>query len=1304
MDTTIINSLKKLYIETPLEQAVIAAGKTVGAQKAAAELSRLLKIALMEPISIELPLEKHIIALGSRENNDLIDRLYKQGFCYTDQFYPGTGGYELRSIHNPTGKGLNIILIGSGDDEGIAAATKLLLNEVSGEKTTVGHLMKIKAPGFSRAFNIYNFCNYQHHLAHGKFYYGWNAVSAVMALFYQTGDEYFGKEFLRLAFPDKQGILDCKKMNAESIETPEDPLSGPYHYSGHQMILLWDLIEEHPLFTDEQRLKIMQAFSRQLKHPSLGGTANVLREEVKNTITTARHGEWICICLYALGRYFSRDYHDRIWQDSIHLAEAEFQAANHPEGWIIGEFGILDWFISGSIIPAVNFFMLSGKNHFNSDGGLANALKFFEIHWDSSLASEIMGTASRQAFYMLAELTKDGKYLYYADLLPKHHSGPKIGSVYYPEISKRKPLELLNCWTIAPMKKAERDYYEIKASPKNCYLGLSWRDTLDTSGDFIAFNCFNDGYRNPYNLLSLYSLRINGKSIFQGFGNYVQTYLNGTTEPHIATLGEVYAFGAADSSIFFSGGVPDHSFCTWRRDVLMRKRKFSLIADTISPREKFSEPLSVVINFQTGTEFKNISDQPDSLLVLTGTYSIRFCDMQIHCKYEYSSSTTQTVFYMNRSGDSILTEFHCATPFRGSLQIALTSVPGQAESVNLYLDENLLAAKIHFKPQANGDLFEVPLGMSDLKAGTHQLRLEVDSLSEGTSSANIGVAYLKLIPEKHDVVKIISGGTKMLCSGIDNAVAKQRILASPDQPTTIFTLVCGDSPSSAVSVKPISERAALLQLPNKALIFTGNWNGIGQGTLILLEDNHIAGMGISYLASSLNSSSPLMADWDFDGKLTISASDAAEVSVNGKLHSINSGETLVLYEAPLDVVAWKQILAELEVLPIVSNTDKQSSCKKMQETQVFLENSETITFIKNFRVNGMEMLFVAAGKNLQVFNSSGQLNIRLNMSGNITTVAWSETLCAIIVGTFDEHVAAYTLEGEKLWSFTSEIAPEIEATQKFYWFKSTYPGITSLLPYKDKIYVGSTCTMEILDQFGKLITRLPQPWGPTRQLLPITASDDSVNIVGLRHSATNTVSMWTYNEKQNINRLSFGSNMSGYRHFPGFLSLYRTHAEIDDFDGDGNDELLCDAQGIYLWLNLYDSNGNPKNQINLGPGGKQREKVFDWKSGKLLWRTCRQILLINRSVNEIMVLDGENFKSLWSADISFRPLCLAVVPASSDSDVGKIVVAGDSRVMIFDALGSILLDLELLFEISGIEIFNRNIMLCGRRKVYKLIL
>lgn len=85
-----------------------------------------------------------------------------------------------------------------------------------------------------------------------------------MMLYYMTGDEAYAREFMRLAFPTPEVAAEIRKTDDERIHDPSDPLVHPYHYTATGLILYWDLIEESPFFSEEDRVKITQKFHQQL--------------------------------------------------------------------------------------------------------------------------------------------------------------------------------------------------------------------------------------------------------------------------------------------------------------------------------------------------------------------------------------------------------------------------------------------------------------------------------------------------------------------------------------------------------------------------------------------------------------------------------------------------------------------------------------------------------------------------------------------------------------------------------------------------------------------------------------------------------------------------------------------------------------------------------------------------------------------------------------------------------------------------------------------------------------------------------
>ncbi|MBO5689021.1 MAG: VCBS repeat-containing protein, partial [Lentisphaeria bacterium] len=224
------------------------------------------------------------------------------------------------------------------------------------------------------------------------------------------------------------------------------------------------------------------------------------------------------------------------------------------------------------------------------------------------------------------------------------------------------------------------------------------------------------------------------------------------------------------------------------------------------------------------------------------------------------------------------------------------------------------------------------------------------------------------------------------------------------------------------------------------------------------------------------------------------------------------------------------------------------------------------------------------------------------------------------------------------------------------------------LAYREgRIYAGGACTLEVLDLTGKLIQRYPQSWGPCRKVVFIDNDRGGYSSVSLRKNSTDGVYMWTVDSQTGKNTVKFNLNMPGYQHFPSFGSLRRSDIFVADFDGDGKQELVGDAQGMYNWLNCYDNEGNPKYQLNLGPGYFTRT----WTVGDITGDKCPEIFVLT-SLDQVLAVNGKCVP-LWNRDIPFRGASLITVNESQS----RVLVANRQNLAIFDNTGKLLQNLAL---------------------------
>ncbi len=345
-----------------------------------------------------------------------------------------------------------------------------------------------------------------------------------------------------------------------------------------------------------------------------------------------------------------------------------------------------------------------------------------------------------------------------------------------------------------------------------------------------------------------------------------------------------------------------------------------------------------------------------------------------------------------------------------------------------------------------------------------------------------------------------------------------------------------------------------------------------------------------------------------------------------------------------------------------------------------------ISFVTPSRIGYL----VGMGQTLLALDGDYRVKARCQLDGLVQCAATDGQL--VFAGCKNEEIAAFDLTGKKIWSFTSLLAPEVEKTQKYYWFKGAYPGVFSLAVRGGRLYAGSACTMEVLDVYsGKLLARHPQTWGCCRQICFIDQPDGSYNAVGLRNKGTDGAYMWSVNSRTGKNEASYRDNVTGYRNFPSFGSLYRTRAFVADFDGDSAPELLADAQGMYTWLNLYQADGTPKRQVNLGPG----RVICDWTTGDFTGDAHPEVAVIT-CTDELLAINGQ-CEPLWNVDVPFHPTLLAI-----DSTEKRIAVADNRSLALFDGSGKHIHFTQLPVAISHLWCDGGSIFVVCNGKIQRV--
>ncbi|MCX7825325.1 MAG: hypothetical protein N2689_07180 [Verrucomicrobiae bacterium] len=286
---------------------------------------------------------RHLIVIGNLLNNVVFARLYHNYFACADAAYTGHGGYELRSVHDPWGAGHNVIALGAQDAAGVEAGLArlvALVNECAKDgELKLDRLMELKftkkgrrAPLEERLTakgiadrkeaiaNIYARPGTERGAAH-------QTIKFAM-LYHRTGDP----GWLEL-------YRDAMRRHINYYATNEYILQeGPRRYDrdfrdswAYGMVIAWDLVEEAPGWSDEERLQFTNHVLRMVWESNLyqgwdrPGSVEHWR---KFDSITHNHHTWPGLANLFGGWYFSRHYKLPVAKDWLDIAFGMFRSCS----------------------------------------------------------------------------------------------------------------------------------------------------------------------------------------------------------------------------------------------------------------------------------------------------------------------------------------------------------------------------------------------------------------------------------------------------------------------------------------------------------------------------------------------------------------------------------------------------------------------------------------------------------------------------------------------------------------------------------------------------------------------------------------------------------------------------------------------------------------------------------------------------------------------------------------------------------------------------------------------------------------
>ena len=1257
----IIKLLKGLHLDTPLVadgqatcRIVVGTGDryrstAVAIQTAIREITEL-TVPIISDTAPEaaVPLTTHLILLGNRSTNGAINTLYDHYYTLLDLKYPGSGGHVVRSLHNPYGNGRNAIFIGGSNDEGIVAAGAVFIKGLpKAERSNglqLGRLMDIRlSPAYQVPEKITDVQTWEASAGYGSVgYFGWNSISKRMALYYMTGNPFHAREVIRLAFPDRQALKEISEIDGERIENKDNPLGGAYHYNAHMATLYWDLIEESPVFTDDERLRVTNALAGQLTHPDYA-RKGIFKLSRPASAVGSRHGQWAAMTLYCLGRYFHNGYPNRVWEHCVRAAEYAF-APLHEHAWVHGESDNLFWYNTGTA-PIFTYLTITGDRKPVKNGVIATLLTGQDMLLSGHKNDQQLRSASLGFLHKAAYITGDGRWIRYREKTGMNTDVFRVGQSYWPDssIQAAEPTDLNGMWSINPVPEPLWARRHSGIPLEQSFLFGSYRSQAGPGGDFILLDGFNGASRNPYHTFGVLDLRLDGVTLLRGYHTQVQTSADGMVEPQVAMDAALLHRDVLGDTVIVVGEVPEAAYSNWRRYVVRRKGRYALFADDVTFR---ADSDNMTISTAWGTLGGRWSAENQAVdlpgegkhTAPRGWLSFRALDAECTSQPSGSSklkplgSINIMLLRATEKGAWMDMPFTLAKPFTGQVFADFVKYVDRG-MVRVLLDGEELATDIDLNSPGVAQHRAV-LGKRQLSAGRHTVRVEVTGHSGSSSKCYVGFVGLAMQPDGAVVVdETLPRNFQLLPSQVMDVTGRNTISMDWTQPVKqddhgiAFYLIGRNRAHAERSIACMQSgpNAAMLTLPEAAVAFIGEYGEMKAGFGVAAAD-HVYGWQMSRVAAGkplLLAGAPVDVDWDFPaGVLEVNAADATrlQLALDAPRPVILDGKSLDakpdangLTTVPLAAgrhtltgatpapAALASLVQHLEAQLAEASGDRRKSLA-MKKAAAGRPSLRTLPLLGQTRaedgVTGVAWyggaegagLAVAAGKAIHILSADGEPVRTLKTDGIIRRVHWWEEHDLLLAGCVDDKLIAFDRAGNRRWTFVSVMDPAVFRAAKTYWFKTApgHEGIHGVLtgPFMDgksQCLVGSACTLEIINPDGQLAKRLPVFWGPGWKMQLVDGPDDSRNLLIARWPNGNDTLATVNSKTLKVGRGFYGVPR-GHTMVGGWAAQNRVGITYTDLDGDGKKELVSATNGTWNRVTVYDGTGKPTHNAQFGPG------------------------------------------------------------------------------------------------------------------------
>ena len=422
-----------------------------------------------------------------------------------------------------------------------------------------------------------------------------------------TGEKKYLDCFKNLVKPDPNNIPVAISSFYSFVNLERPLVEQVEEYTDFLVDYIWDLIEESPLFSDEERLYVTREL---LDHQYFRDPDNNVFK-----LSPDRHTGYALFGIYTGSRYFAKYYPDQIWEKRLENVRKSFRDFIGKPSW--GNDNL--FFMPSFAQYIIDFFVMDGADEFVNSGTAKSYADGLLTIRTGEKKGDYYNGVNPYLLNMIAHILKKNEYFWLVNELDYDFNSLRLGrSFWYPDdIIINPPKDIVNAILLFPLK------YPSIPSDEGFEI-LSYRSGLSHLDDFFLIDGHNGGGRSSYHVNCIRKLRMfGGKELLSGINNDIDITCNGMADSIVARAAALKEEISFKDITYLKTEVPDMTNSIWQRNILYLKETGFIVLDKIQALKK--SEFDILCSWTFPDNQKEISDNSQFIYTKSGTV-ISFTD------------------------------------------------------------------------------------------------------------------------------------------------------------------------------------------------------------------------------------------------------------------------------------------------------------------------------------------------------------------------------------------------------------------------------------------------------------------------------------------------------------------------------------------------------------------------------------------------------------------------------------------------------------------------------------------------------